>query len=95
MVFRTTCGYQFVGKDSDGGDDEVEIIQYFCLRSLGMCYRIRNYWVHLFLAYTFAHYTSVALFVKNGRVYFGKHPSKSILAWGEGRPHFQNKIHIT
>ena len=80
----TTCGYQHVGDDSTSN---VEIIQYFCCKGIGVCYRIRNYWVHLFLAYCFAHYTSVAIFVKDDRVYFGKYPNKTILGWGEGRPH--------
>lgn len=78
----TTCGYQHVGDEST---DDVEIIQFFCCRGLGVCYRIHNYWIHLFLAYCFAHYTSVPLFVKNGKVYVGKYPGKSIFGWGEGR----------
>jgi len=79
----TTCGYQYVGDEST---TDVEIIQYFCCKGLGICYRIRNYWVHLFLAYCFAHYTSVAIFVKDETVYFGKYPKKAMVAWGKGRP---------
>jgi len=41
----TTCGYQVVAKKES---IEVEIIQYFCCKGLGICYRINNYWVHLF-----------------------------------------------
>ena len=78
----TTCGYQVVG---DTSLEEVEIIQYFCCRGLGICYRINNYWVHMFLAFCFSHYTSVAIFIKGGKVYFGKYPGISMFAWGKGR----------
>ena len=78
----TTCGYQCVGDDNTS---DVEIIQYFCCRGLGFCYRIRHYWVHLFLAYCFSCYTSVVIFVKDGKAYFGKYPGRTMFAWGKGK----------
>jgi len=78
----TTCAYQFV---EENPNDEVEIIQYFCCVGLGVCYRIRNYWIHMFCAYCFSHLTSVPLFIKNDTVYVGKYPGKQIFAWGTGR----------
>ena len=90
----TTCGYQIVFDDQSkvavnaeiGSDHNVEIVQYFCCKGLGICYRIRTYWVHMFLAYCFSHYTSVAIFIKDEKVYFGKYPGVTIFAWGKGRP---------
>ena len=84
----TTYGYQIVNDcsiDDDGSVDDVEVIKYFCCKGLGLCYRIHNYWVHIFLAYFFDHYTSVAIFVQGDKAYFGKHPKKSVFDWGEGR----------
>jgi len=66
-------------------DEEVEIIQYFCCMGLGTCFRIKNYWTHMFLAYCFSHYTSVAIFVKGNKVFFGKYPGITMFAWGKGR----------
>jgi len=79
----TSCGYQFVSDRT--ADENVEIIQYFCCQGLGICYRIHTYWVHLFLAYSFSHYTTVAIIILNDKVYFGKYPGTTIFAWGKGR----------
>ena len=37
----TTYGYQFVSDENE--DDDVEIIQFFSLHSLGVSYQIRNF----------------------------------------------------
>ena len=29
----------------------------------------------------FSHHTSAAIFINNGKVYFGKYPGKSMFAW--------------
>ena len=84
----TTCGYQIIGEEENVEDEDgdIEIIQYFCCRGLGICYRIRSFWVHMFLAYCFSHYTSVAIFISaSGKVWFGEHPRISIFAWGLGK----------
>ena len=62
----------------------VEIIQFFCIPTLGICYRIKNYWVHCFLAAMFSHYTSVVIFIRDGLVYVGHHENASVFAWGTG-----------
>ena len=58
----TTCGYQLVFDDQSkvavnaeiGSDHNVEIVQYFFCKGLGICYCIRTYRVHMFLAYCFS-----------------------------------------
>lgn len=93
--------FQVDESDCNGAGDEssskVEIYQWFCMPGIGMCCRIRNYWVHLFLGSCFSHYTSVAIFVKDGLYYFGKCPGISIFAWGKCRPkkkgnHYYQKV---
>ena len=74
----TTCAYQCVG---DAAMEDVETIQYFCCRGFGIFYRICSYWVHLFLAYFFLHYTLAEIFINNGKVYLGKYPGKSMSDW--------------
>jgi hypothetical protein len=81
--FPTMCGYQWVRLLLAM---DVEIYQWFCMPGINVCCRIRNYWVHLFLGSCFAHYTSVAMFVKDEKVYFGSYPGVSIFAWGDGKP---------
>ena len=79
----TTCGYQVL-KYEDYAD--AEVIQFFCCRGLGICFRIRNYWTHLFLAHCFSHYTSTMIVICKGHVFIGDHPYVKIFAWGKGRP---------
>ena len=62
----TICNTKIKSKMNDvesNDEEQIEIIQYFCCMGLGTCFRIRNYWTHLFLAHCFSHYTSVAIFV--------------------------------
>lgn len=79
----TTCGYQVLTSDDFA---DAEVIQYFCCRGLGICFRIRNYWTHLFLAHCFSHYTSTMIVLCKGFVWVGNHPNVKIFAWGKGRP---------
>ena len=81
----TTCGYQFVS-DSESVHNDVEVVQYFCCVGLGICFRIRDHWTHLFLAHCFSHMTSVPLFICNGKIHVGSHPGKVVFAWGTGNP---------
>ncbi len=73
----TTCCYQYVGLASKS-----EVYQIFMCRGLGTTYRIKNYWVHLFLAGLFSHCTSVAIYIVDGRAYFGKCPTVTMFSWG-------------
>ncbi len=77
----TTCCYQFVH-----GYDDIEIIQFFCLPSLGICYQIKSFWAHCFMAACFSHLTSTPIYVLKGKVYVGKIPNVTIFAWGKGGP---------
>ncbi len=43
----TTCCYQHVQSNTT---HPVDIIQYFCIPTLGVCYQIKHYWLHCFLA---------------------------------------------
>ena len=79
----TTCGYQVLTSEDFV---EAEVIQYFCCRGLGICFRIRNHWTHLFLAHCFSHYTSTMIVLCKGFVWVGNHPNVKIFAWGKGRP---------
>ncbi len=75
----TTCCYQFLGDT-----DRVEIIQFFVMPSLGICYRIKSYWGHCFMAACFLHLTSTPLFVYREKVFIGKFDGVRIFAWGKG-----------
>jgi len=72
----TTCCYQYVQQEP------VEVYQWFLCPGLGTTYRIRNYWVHLFLAGCFTHCTSAPIYVVGGRAYFGKCPKVVMFSWG-------------
>jgi hypothetical protein len=65
-----------------GLDKKTEVYQFFMCPGLGTTYRIKNYWVHLFLAGLFSHCTSVAIYIVDGRAYFGKCPMVIMFAWG-------------
>ena len=58
VCLPTTCCYQYVGFDN-----KTEGHQFFMCPGLGTTYRIKNYWVHLFLAGLFSHCTSVAIYI--------------------------------
>jgi len=77
VCLPTTCCYQYVGLTS-----KIEVYQFFMCPGLGTTYRIKNYWVHLFLAGLFSHCTSVAIFIVDGRAYFGKCPTVTMFSWG-------------
>ncbi len=49
---------------------KTQVYQLFMCPGLGTTYRIKNYWVHLFLAGLFSHCTSVAIYIVDGRAYF-------------------------
>jgi hypothetical protein len=65
-----------------GLDNKIEVYQMFMCPSLGPTYRIKNYWLHLLLAGLFSHCTSVAIYIVNGRAYFGKCPKAIMFSWG-------------
>ncbi len=77
VCLPTTCCYQYVGLRSN-----IEVYQFFMCPGLGTTYRIKNYWVHLFLAGLFCHCTSVAVYIVDGRAYFGKCPTLTMFSWG-------------
>ncbi len=77
----TTCCWQIV---CTSPSNQVNVIQYFCLPNFGLCFRIKNYWVHCFLAGLFYHYTSVVIFVVDGLVYIRSHDDAEVFAWGAG-----------
>ena len=45
VCLPTTCYYQYISKRND-----IEVYQWFLCPELGTTYRIKNYWVHHFLA---------------------------------------------
>lgn len=57
----TTCCYQFLC------DDEIDIIQFFCLPGLGICCQIKSYWAHSFMAACFAQLTLTLLIIYHGK----------------------------
>ena len=81
----TTCCYQYVHNDQ-ANENPMQIFHYFCMQGFELCRRIQNYWTHSFFAYTFVHGTSVPLYVSNGLVFVGKHPSMTMLVWGGSNP---------
>ncbi len=79
----TTCCYQIV-VDSELKDLEAEVIQFFCLSGLGICYPIVNFWSHCFMAASFYHCTSPAVFKVGDKIYMGNYPGIDVFAWGKG-----------
>jgi hypothetical protein len=77
VCLPTTCCYQYVGLQLN-----IQVYQFFMCPGLGTTYRIRNYWVHLFLAGLFSHCTSVPIYIVEGRAYFGKCPKVVLFSWG-------------
>lgn len=73
----TTCCYQYVKSRND-----IVVYQWFLCPGLGTVHRIKNYWVHLFLAGTFSHCTSAAIYIVDDKAYFGKCPHVVMFSWG-------------
>ena len=73
----TTCCYQYIKERND-----IEVYQMFMCPGLGTSYRIKNYWVHIMLASLFSHCTSDAVYIVDGKAYFGKCPGIKMFAWG-------------
>jgi hypothetical protein len=73
VCLPTTCCYQYVGLASKS-----EVYQFFMCPGLGTTYRIKSYWVHLFLAGLFSHCSSVAIYIVDGRAY----PTVTMFSWG-------------
>ncbi len=53
LCLPTTFCYQIIKKTPTR---KIEVNQYFCLPTLGICFCIKKYWVHCFLAGFFCHY---------------------------------------
>ncbi len=62
---------------------EPEVIQFFCLSGLGLCYQIFDYWSHCFMA-SFYHCMSAALYWVGHKIYFRKYLGIDVFAWGKG-----------
>ncbi len=77
VCLPTTFCYQYVGLDN-----KTEVYQFFMCPGLGTAYWIKNYWMYLFLAGLFSHCTSVAIYIVDGRAYFGKCPMVTMFSWG-------------
>lgn len=77
VCLPTTCCYQYISKRTD-----IEVYQWFLCPGLGTTHRIKNYWVHLFLASLFSHCTSAPIYIVNGRAYFGRCPQVTMFSWG-------------
>ena len=75
----TTCCYQYITERNN-----TEVYQWFMCPGLGTTHRIKNYWVHIMLACLFSHCTSSAIYVVDGRAYFGRCPLITMFAWGVG-----------
>jgi len=84
----TTCGYQFVPRDTNMSYKEcgVEVCLLFIMGGIGMCARIHNFWTQIFMSHLCLHNTSVAIFIYKGRAYIGDCPYIDVLAWGKGPP---------
>jgi hypothetical protein len=65
-----------------GLDKKLRVYQFSMCPGLGKTYRIKNYWVYLFLAGLFSHCTSVAIYNVDGKAYFGKCPKVIMFSWG-------------
>jgi hypothetical protein len=75
----TTCCYQYIMERNN-----VEVYQWFMCPGLGTTHRIKNYWIHIMLASLFSHCTSSAIYIVNGKAYFGTCPAVIMFAWGVG-----------
>ena len=86
MSVHTTCSYQFPADASDACNDGCEVTVGLIFLNLGMgsCVRGRDVWSHIFYANGFVHCTAMPIFLEKNRVFFGKHPRRSVLAWGGG-----------
>ena len=77
LCLPTTCCYQYVKKRNS-----IVVYQWFVCPGLGTAHRIENFWVHLFLAALFSHYTTCAIYIVEGRAYFGNCPYATMFSWG-------------
>lgn len=77
LSIPTSCCYQYIKRKND-----IKVYQWFMCPGLGTTYRIKNYWVHIMLAGLFSHCTSCAIYIVEGKVYFGSCPDAIMFAWG-------------
>ncbi len=75
----TTCFYQH----EHNQDHPVDIIQYFCIPTLGACYCIKHYWVHCFLA-GFFHITHLLSYLLGMEWYLSESAKKQTFLHGGG-----------
>ena len=81
----TTCCYQFIIPEKLQ-EEQLQCIQFFLLTGLGICYPIKDYWLHCFTASNFIHCTSTPLFRIGGKVYVKRPEGVHIFAWGKSGP---------
>ncbi len=81
LCVQTTYRYQVI---KNTPTREIVVIQYLCLPTLGICFWIKNYWVHCFLAGFFCHYTLVVIFIVDAKVFVGNHKGVQVFALGAG-----------
>ncbi len=67
------CCYQIL-MNSDLKKLEPDVIQFFCLSGLGLCYRIFDYWSHCFMAALFYHCMPAVLYQIGNKIYIRKYP---------------------
>ena len=77
LCLPTTCCYQYVKQRNN-----IEVYQWFVCPGLGTAHKIENFWVHLFLAALFSHYTTCAIYIVDGKAYFGNCPYATMFSWG-------------
>ncbi len=79
----TICCYQIL-IDSSFTDLKPEAIQFFCLSGYGICYHVLDCWSQCFMAISFYHCTSAAIYHIGGKIYTGNYLEIYVFAWGKG-----------
>ena len=82
----TSCVYQFIHDENGFQEDDAEVIQYFLLNGLGVCFRLGNHVAHSFYAFTMTHCTAVCMVVVDSTLYLRKNDNFTVFAWGSGGP---------
>ena len=84
-----TCVYQFIyDKNSN---DETKIIQYFVMRTLGLCVKVYSHVANMFYAWSFSHNTSTQIDIKKKRHFNSLNTYTSVFTWCTGN---SNKIEL-
>ena len=80
MGDTTKFVYQLIYHENDS--DDINIIKYFIMRGLRLCFKVDSYVAHMFFAWPFSHNTAVPINVDNNEYFISLNTNTIVFSWG-------------